>query len=128
MSPNDGRNGERSDDRANSSVDDSELSLNAILEVLAHHHRREIVRILAGDPNETASVRSLTERLLERERERTGVIPGRQGIETSLYHVHLPKLADAELVEYDPPRKTVRYRPNERVREILKHLRKAESE
>ena len=97
-------------------------SLNAILEVLAHHHRREILRALVGAPDHTASVDELAGRICDREIERTGERPGRDQIEMALHHVHLPKLADLGLVEYDARSQELRYRRNDLLENLLEYL------
>ncbi|WP_459891457.1 DUF7344 domain-containing protein [Halostagnicola bangensis] len=37
-------------------------------------------------------------------------------------HSHLPKLKEANLIEYDPRTKTIRYTPNERVEKVLQFV------
>lgn len=45
---------------------DVALSLNAILELLAHHHRRAILRTLSAAPDHTATVDELVARLVDK--------------------------------------------------------------
>ena len=125
----DDRDGNAGDDRNGEAGTEStpgrtgaSLSLNAILEILAHHHRREILRALIEAPSDTATVDELTERLARLEADRTGLRPGRDQLEVTFHHVHLPKLTDASLVEYDARSATLRYRPHDRVEELLEML------
>lgn len=100
----------------------ADLSLNALLEVLAHHQRREILRVLADAPDHTASVDELISHVSDLEVDRTGERPGRDQLEMTFHHVHLPALTDVGLVEYDARSKDVRYRRHERVEDLLEYL------
>ncbi|QSW99389.2 DUF7344 domain-containing protein [Haloterrigena alkaliphila] len=118
--------GERRDDRGgNPLVPDgsgADLSLNAILEVMAHHHRREILRVLVDSPDHTASIDELMNHVSDLEVARTGQRPGRDQLEIAFHHVHLPALTDVGLLEYDARSKDVRYRRHERVEDLLEYL------
>lgn len=105
-----------------SNIRGTDLSLNAILELLTHHHRRELLRELIDDPDHTANLDEITTILIDREIERTGKRPGRTEIETQLHHIHLPKLTNAGIVEYDTRSKEVRYRRHERLEDVLEYL------
>lgn len=100
----------------------ADLSLNALLEVVAHHQRREILRVLVDAPDHTASVDELMNHVSDLEVDRTGERPGRDQLEMSFHHVHLPVLTDVRLVEYDARSKDVRYRRHERVEDLLEYL------
>ncbi|WP_226042118.1 winged helix-turn-helix domain-containing protein [Natrinema sp. DC36] len=39
-----------------------------------------------------------------------------------VHHIHLPKLEEANLIEYDPRTKTIRYSPNGRVERVLQFV------
>lgn len=99
-----------------------DLSLNATLEVLAHHHRREILRTLVDAPRHVAVVDELVSRLSNRETKRTGERPGRDQIVMELHHIHLPKLTEVGLVEYDARSQELRYQRHERLEGLLEYL------
>lgn len=117
-------NGNGCDDEngGNSNIRSTDLSLNAILELLTHHHRRELLRQLVDDPDHTADFDEITTSLIEQELERTGKRPGRTEIEVQLHHIHLPKLMDAGIVEYDTRSREIRYWRHERLEDILEEL------
>lgn len=101
---------------------DVRLSLNATLEILAHHHRREILCILTNAPDHTATV----DELINREAERTDERPGHDEIEVAIHHVHLPKMADAGVVEYDARSQELRYWRNDRLEDLLEYVQSEE--
>lgn len=103
-------------------VPDVSLSLDAMLELLTHHHRREVLRFLIDDPNHTASIDELTSHLLDCEAERTSERPAHNEIETQLHHTHLPKLTDTGIVEYDARSQELRYWRHERLESLLEDV------
>ena len=105
-----------------SEIPDVSLSLNAILEVLAHHHRREILRLLKEDPDHTANIGDIISHLINHEANRTGERPGRDQIEIAVHHTHLPKLTSAGIVEYDTRSKELRYWHHENLEDLLDDL------
>lgn len=79
-----------------------------LFEALAHERRQHVLAVLRDD-EESASLSELAVAVARRETEED-VDPERETVErvhTSLYHWHVPKLADANLVEYDVERGTV---------------------
>lgn len=95
---------------------------DAFHRALAHHRRRTALACLVD--NETAgAVADLAEDVAEREHN-TAIteIPDDevQQIHLTLYHIHLPKLAEAGLIDYDWRSSTVRYRDHPRVEEWLR--------
>ena len=81
--------------------------IDVLLEALADPHRRGILAALVEADDDVAAFSELIDRVLARDdvSERS-----RDRVATSLFHRHLPKLADADLVEYDERSETVRYR------------------
>lgn len=103
------------DDSEEVTEDAVSLSLDATLDVLSHRHRRELLDYLMEAEDNHAAFEDITDHLTKRIRERRGEQPNRGHIKTSIHHVHLPKLADAGVVEYDGRTKDVCYWPNSRL-------------
>jgi len=80
-------------------------SRDVLLSALANRYCRTVVRYFVDRSDDVASVTELSTALAS-EREQVD----RNSVAIHLYHVALPKLAGAELVEYDIETKTVRYR------------------
>lgn len=88
--------------------DSDSLSPTAVddyLSVLARDNCRTVLQYFSENPTDVATVGDLAEFICEREG-----LKDRAHVEISLYHLALPKLADAGLVDYDARSKTVRYR------------------
>lgn len=79
----------------------SERSLDVIFRVLARQRRRDALYVLYRHPGSLA-VAELADEVASVE----GTDPER--VRTSLHHVHLPKLVDAGVAEYDAETGTVR--------------------
>lgn len=80
-----------------------------LFDALSNQRRRVLLYALRGEKT-PVSVADLTTKLVSWEAHRS--VPDRSGddreaIEISLLHNHLPKLADAELIEYDATRRSV---------------------
>lgn len=82
---------------------------NTIFEVFAHHRRRYALRELHRHERPMA-LADLADEIAVRENETALTdIPAEevQQIYLTLYHTHIPKLEDADLVDYDQERDTV---------------------
>lgn len=83
--------------------------INTVFSVFAHHRRRYTLRELWRHEQPMA-LADLADELAVRENE-TAIteIPAEEvkRIYMSLYHTHIPKLAEADLVDYDQERDTV---------------------
>lgn len=115
------------DEIAATSDAESPLSLNATFDVLAHHYRRGALRFVADADGHTATVDELVTYLVGRAAERTAEPPRRDRIEVDLIHVHLPKLTEAGVIDYDARSKVVAYRRHERLEDILEYVRTEEA-
>lgn len=102
------------------------LSIDATLELLADRERRAVLGYLMDDPRGTATVSELADHLAEMRAEEAGdeADPEEAGDEatTTLHHVHLPKLADAGVVEYDDRSGEVRYWGEDRLEAWYDHV------
>lgn len=97
----------------------SDPGLDAILHLLAAGERREIVDTLRQQATGETTIGDLAEHLAA-----AGQVTENDSkrLSIKLHHAHLPKLADHGLVEFDPDRGSVRYRPNERVERVIDSL------
>lgn len=84
------------------------------LRVLADPTRRTLLRLLHEEERNAIGLDELTDRLT-----RIDDASSAEDVEISLYHVHLPKLEDVGLIEYDERTGHVRYRPNQTLTELF---------
>lgn len=85
------------------------IDFDTVLDVCEHKHRRIVLAALA-DQNQSVTVTDLAKVIVKHNHhmpltEVDGETVTR--IQTTLHHVHLPKLDEAELVEYDSERQLV---------------------
>ena len=88
---------------------DASTSLDTAFELLARERRRTVLYCL-GASDGSIPLSELTARVAEREAADSVADDLRQEIAISLSQVHLPKLADADVVEYDHGKQRVEYR------------------
>lgn len=88
------------------------LSADVALGLLHDSTRREVLRELIAAGNDAVSVDELAAE--------TG--SDRATTKVSLYHIHLPKLADAGVIDWDRDSGTVQYQPSEPLENILHNL------
>ena len=80
------------------------LTVTDIFLLLAHNRRRNILHFLVGHAG-SVSLSALAEQLAVREDDVSR--DHHERILTSLYHIHLPKLAEARVIDYDVEHETV---------------------
>jgi DNA-binding transcriptional ArsR family regulator len=107
------------------SGDPPDLSYDTIFALLANSRRRAIIRILATGPADVIELDEMTEAL--QTSESPSVRGERDAIAIECLHVHLPKLADAGVVEYDPRSEIIRYHRNPRLEGILDSIERCEA-
>lgn len=95
-----------------------DLSLDACLELLANRQRRVILQYFLDSSSDHAPVDELIAEITDDEATRTGERPGHDSVASTLFHVHLPKFADAGVLEYDTRHLEVRYRGDPRIEEL----------
>lgn len=81
------------------------LEVNALLDTLSHHVRREIIRYFENHSEaEVATLEETAEYIHDQ-------IPGtsREVLEAQLAHNHLPKLSERGWIEYDSRTTHIRY-------------------
>lgn len=90
--------------------DDSAFSADVALGLLADSTRRAFLRELITADNDVISVDELTS--AER--------PEWSASKIELYHTHLPKLAEAGVIDWNRDSGTVQYRPSESIESVLR--------
>ena len=84
-------------------------AFDSVLDLCQHQHRRIVLGTLAEEQR-SLTLNDLTKAVLKYNHQ-TPVTEASEGVLTeirlSLYHVHLPKLAAAGLIDYDPERELV---------------------
>lgn len=98
------------------------VTTETLLELVADPQRRAVLRYLREN-GERVTLERLTENIETSEDDASIRHPSRgSGVIFDLHHHHLAKLDDAGVVEYDWSDRTVRYRPNDRVEELLEFV------
>jgi hypothetical protein len=95
-------------DEGNGGGDSEPLSLDETFELLAHERRRRVITCLRE--HGTLTLADLADEIAEREHDAPiSKIPKEDVLHvySSLWHTHVPKLAEAGVVEYDQDRDLV---------------------
>ena len=91
----------------------SPTEFDTLLELCQEHHRRIVLAVLAGEKR-SLTVNDLTKTIIKHNHHtplrEISKEESRQ-IRMELYHVHIPKLEDQSLVEYDQERQLVEPTP-----------------
>lgn len=121
----------RSDDTANDSQTDSppgaatsqqrwdDDTFDALLALLIEARRRYVLSYLTDRPDDPVDVDDLEAAILAQEQPRPGRVSHRDRVRIDLHHVHLPKLADAGVIEYDPVDSSVQYTGPDELADLL---------
>lgn len=96
------------------------IDADTTLSLLASNLRRDMLRYLAGTPEPSVELADVYDYLVEQTD-----VPRREVV-TRCRHVHLPKLQDEGLVEYDERSGVLRYRRNEAVETLLDLIHRME--
>lgn len=88
----------------------ADLTLDLVFDLLSNARRRHVLELL-GDHDGETSFRELTDAVARREMGEPVSYDQRKRVYVSLRQSHLPRLADAGVVEYDRDRGTVRETP-----------------
>lgn len=84
-------------------------STDLIYHLLSNERRRILLSSLLERPDERVPVDDVIDEIARHERPDPGPVSHRDRVTIDLHHVHLPKLADAGVIEHDPVTRTVRY-------------------
>lgn len=105
----------QSDDPVTEDVQTASIAYDA----LADRERRAVVAHFMTEDSNTASVNDL----ITQYQEMTGDEDiSANSLEIRLHHQHLPKLADAGIIEYDARSQTVRYHGGSQVENLLESV------
>ncbi|WP_306059592.1 DUF7344 domain-containing protein [Natronococcus wangiae] len=108
-------------------TDETTPSLDLVFDLLSNRRRRYALYYLYEQPDGVATVDELTDSVVTFEHRtadsETEGAPDvrRETIQTELQHIHLPKLADAGMLEHDQRSDTVRYWTQPSLEEWLEH-------
>jgi len=89
------------------------------LELLASKRRQTLLEVLSDSAEDVHTLESLATAIAQTEQgTELGARPPRR-VCLFLHHVHLPKLDDADIVDYDPQHKVVEYTGDGRIEHLL---------
>lgn len=103
-----------------------ELSLDATLEMLAHRERRYILSYLMNASDDIATIDEIVDHIVQSETERLNEVPNRAHYEVALHHIHLPKLTEAGVLEYDSRSQQLRYWGDDLIEKWLDRIQREE--
>ncbi|WP_254861639.1 DUF7344 domain-containing protein [Halovivax gelatinilyticus] len=105
-------------------------SLDCIYELLASARRRYLLYYLRTADETVVELEAAANAIqaYEAAGTDTGDRPPRRTIEIDLHNVHLPRLADAGMCQYDPAQGLIRYEPHPALEELVEHARHKELE
>jgi DNA-binding transcriptional ArsR family regulator len=116
------------DETAEHAISDLNADLDEIFGLLSHPRRRALLYLLAETDEDPIWTANLAVRLARIEGDEGGDPHDEaEAIALALRHNHLPKLADAGLVEVDASMTTVSYEGDERVADLLTWSRPREA-
>ncbi|WP_276300378.1 DUF7344 domain-containing protein [Halorussus lipolyticus] len=104
-------------------VGDVSLSIDTTLELLADHDRRVVIDYLQDGDDRTVTIDELATYLASRTDECAADPPSADRVQTMLHHVHVPKLVDTGVVDYDARNEEVRYWGSERLERWHERIR-----
>ena len=109
-------------------IEEIPLSLDALLDILANERRRSLLEYLWEQPDGVGSFEAATKHTIANVGRKRGYQPNHDDIQVDLQQHHLPKLADAGIIEYDIRTQTIRYCEHERLETLYDRVRDLELE
>lgn len=100
---------------------DGSNSLDAILQVLSHPHRRTLLRFLSNIDTERTDLSQCVTYLKEHSDSNLD-----DAVDVALHHTHLPTLDRYGFIEYDPEQSTIQYVGCEQLTKLLQVLEELE--
>lgn len=102
---------------------DTTLSLDEMLDLLANRQRRCLLEGLKEEADPTVSLDDAVSYVGNQIAEESEHQPTEEDVKVQLRHHHLPRLAESNLVDFDPRSETIRYRENEQLEAFHEHVR-----
>lgn len=96
----------------------AQSTVDTVFTLLSNEMRRLLCHYFLARDSPTATVDDLVTHLLEYDL--SGAARDRQHLRTELLHRHLPKLADAAVIDYDERTETVRYHGHPLLKQVLR--------
>lgn len=103
-----------------------ELPLDTCLELLANRQRRRILGFFVDSERDHAQIDEIVGEILDGEAGMTGERPSHDTVAATLFHVHLPRFADANVLDYDTRHLEVRYHGDPKLVELFEVVREFE--
>ncbi len=100
----------------------SERSLETLVPLAADRRRRQALHHLRHETNGQTTIDDLIDALSDSESGPHDQQIDREELAIQLHHVHLPKLTEVGVVDFDTTEGTVRYQPDEQIERILDEL------
>lgn len=110
----------------NGAPQESTVSIEAALELLAQRERRLLLIYLRDSTERVATTEELVEHICQREAEQTGEVCDPDNLKSELHHIHLPKLTEEGVLEYDPRSQHLRYDGDKRLERCLEWIKREE--
>lgn len=101
---------------------------SSVLRLLAPERRRAVMRALMEEPNATHRIDDIVTAIQQTYDDLPDATTKRTYLRSSLHHTHLPKLDDAEVVEYDPGDGTVQYRGDPLIEQWVDRIERIDEE
>jgi hypothetical protein len=92
--------------------------VDVVFDLLASHERRNLCTSLIESPAAVVTVSELVDLMVDEETSAAD----REQLAVDLHHCHLPKLAEAGIVDYDPRSTTARYWGQPTVEKWAEHV------
>lgn len=102
------------------------VEFDRLFSLLAQERRRYVLYCLVEASRSEWTTSALVEELADFERRAAATDSSRRELEVALRHTHLPKLAEADVIDYDPDESVAVYRGDRRVERWVSMTRERE--
>lgn len=92
---------------------------SSLFRLVMDDDRRKILFALRAAPPDSMSVDELATRVVQFDPTSDLTPTHLEGLRRDLHHVHVPKLADVGVIEFDRRSQTIRYRPCDPLADVL---------